>query len=240
MLTPVMVGDGWVTVSTALPLVDPPGPGLFTVNEPVAALSKSAAVNITCNATALTKTVGRGEPFHRTTELASKPLPVNVMVAGAPVGTSLGEIAERTGSGLVTFKGVCPDAPPPGEPFVTVTMFAELPAMLGAGSAACSSVELSRVVVSGAPFQFTTDEGTNPEPVTSSVTALEPATTLTGLTDFTTGWGLLTVNVATEETPPPGAGLETVTPAVEPLVSPEAGSVAVNTVAEVNMVDSAV
>jgi hypothetical protein len=236
MVTPVIVGTGGVTVSGVLPLVDPPGPGLLTVREPTLAFCRSAAIKTTCNVVALTKVVVRADPFHNTTELASKPVPMSAMVAAAPAATSLGEIDVTTGTGLVTSNVTALDAPPPGTGFDTVTIATEPLERLGAGNEAFISLELTSTVERAAPFQFTTDDGTKPAPAMSIVVAPDPAMTLAGLIDFTTGGGLSTVKLAAADTPPPGDGLETVTAAIEPFVKSAAGTVAAKAVAEVNVV----
>jgi hypothetical protein len=236
MVTPVIVGTGGVTVSGVLPLVDPPGPGLLTVRDPTLAFCRSAALKTTCNVVTLTKVVVRADPFHNTTELASKPVPVSTMVAAAPAATSLGEIDVTTGDGLDTSNSTALDAPPPGTGFDTVTIATELLERLVAGNEAFISLELTSTVERAAPFQFTTDDGTKPAPAMSIVVAPDPAVTLAGSIDFTTGGGLSTVKVAAADTPPPGDGLETVTAAIEPFIKSAAGTVAAKAAAEVNVV----
>ena len=73
---------------------------------------------------------------------------------------------------------------------------------------------LTKLVVRSDPFHRTTDPETNPEPLTVSVKARPPAVALDGESEVIDGAGLLMVNVAPLDVPPPGAGLNTVTVAV--------------------------
>lgn len=66
-------------------------------------------------------------------------------------------------------------------------------------NAACSKVELTKVVARVVPFTRTTELGAKPVPVTFKVRALLPAET-----EPPTGWGLLTVNVTCAEVNPSG------------------------------------
>jgi hypothetical protein len=92
------------TVRGEAGLVTADGPGLLTDNAPVPGLCRSAAVKFTVSTVVLTTVVGRGEPFHNATEFPSKPVPVIVIVAAAPGGTTCGEIEVITGVGLLTTK----------------------------------------------------------------------------------------------------------------------------------------
>ena len=68
----------------------------------------------------MTTVVGRAEPFHRTIEFPSNPVPVIVMVAGAFSGTDWGEMDVIAGVGLFTLKLAVAETPPPGVGFCTV------------------------------------------------------------------------------------------------------------------------
>ena len=88
--------------------------------------------------------------------------------------------------------------------------------MSPAGIAAVSWVALTTVVVRSTPFQRTRDALTKLFPVTVRVNAGPPAVTVPGATPVTLGTGLdpvpvETVNGRAPDTPPPGAGLATVT-----------------------------
>jgi hypothetical protein len=132
-----------VTVSVDPLLVEAEGPGLLTERLPVPWFCKSEALKATVRTVALTKVVGRDEPFHCTTELDSKPVPVMVMVAPVPEGTDFGEIEEMTGVGLFTRNVAALEIPPPGVGFCTVIWLVELPAKSEAGMLAVSEVELT-------------------------------------------------------------------------------------------------
>src|SRR5438552_1720837 len=82
--------------------------------------------------------------------------------------------------------------------------------------AAWSWVALPDVVVGSAPFQRTTDEPMKLLPVTLSVNAAPPATTVLGDREVSVGlgFGAVIVNVCGLDVPPPGAGVNTVTEAV--------------------------
>src|SRR5207245_4643866 len=64
------------------------------------------------------------------------------------------------------------------------------------------------------PLHCTRDELMKFVPVSASVKAASPATTLLGEIELSVGAGLLIVNVCALEVPPPGVGLKTVADAV--------------------------
>jgi len=190
MLTLWITGTGVkVTVSCAAGLVDAAGAGLLTVNDPVPWLCRSDALKATCKEVELARVVGRAEPFHNTTELDSNPVPVILIVAALPGTRYRGEIAVMTGTGLFTSNVAAVELPPPGPGFCTVTWLAELPVRSAAGIVAFTSVALTNVVVSGAPFQKIIEDVTKPEPLTSSKVSPDPASTLAGLTLVMAGTG---------------------------------------------------
>ena len=82
-----------------------------------------------------------------------------------------------------------------------------------------------------APFHCTVEAATNPLPVTVSVNAPDPATVEAGEICAVAGAGLLMLNVAAVDVPPPGAGFTTVTAAVPALVRSEAVIATVSCVA---------
>src|SRR5437667_291784 len=110
------------------------------------------------------------------------------------------------------------DVPPPGAGVNTVTDAVPCVAMSEAEIAAWSWVALPNVVVRSAPFQRTTDEPMKLLPVTLSVNAAPPATTVLGDREVSVGlgFGAVIVNVCALEAPPPGVGVNTVTDAVPP------------------------
>ena len=91
----------------------------------------------------MTKVVGRAAPLYITTEFASNPLPLTVMVAGTPWGTLRGESPVTAGVGLMIEKLDGSELPPPGDGFES-TRFATCPAASAdAGTTACRLVALT-------------------------------------------------------------------------------------------------
>src|SRR5829696_7257380 len=75
----------------------PPGVRTWITAEP--GLSTSVPSMAADSSLALTKDVGRGAPFHSTSEVASKSLPLTVSVSGPLAATTLsGEIEARLGT----------------------------------------------------------------------------------------------------------------------------------------------
>jgi hypothetical protein len=111
--------------------------------------------------------------------------------------------------------------------------------MLAFFTIAVSCVEDTNVVVNAAPPQLTTEPETNPVPFTVNVNCAPPTNVHVGLRELMLGAALI-VNVCAFDVPPPGAGLTTVIDAVPAVATREAGTVAVNCVAEINVVVSEV
>jgi hypothetical protein len=88
---------------------------------------------------------------------------------------------------MVKFTGL--EAPPPGAGLVTVTASVPVEAMLEAGIAAVSCVELTSVVVGAAPPKLTVEDATKFVPVIVSVKAAPPASALFGEIAVTVGVG---------------------------------------------------
>jgi len=86
--------------------------------------------------------------------------------------------------GTVTVKGRAFDVPTPGPGLETVTEAVVAEARSELGTSACNLSTLTNVVLSGVPFQFTTEVETNCVPFTVSVNPGEPGSTLDG----TRGW----------------------------------------------------
>jgi len=234
-----ITGTGWaVTVNWAAGLVDPAGPGLLTVSDPMPWFCRSTALRATCNTVVLTAVVGRADPFHNTAEFDSNPVPVIVIVAALPGATYRGEIALITGAGLFTSNVAATEIPPPGDGFCTVIRLAELPAKSAAGTVVFTSVALTNVVLSAAPFQATTENATKPDPLTAITVSPVPARTLAGFMLLMAGTGLLTEKSTPGDVPPPGDGLTTVNFAIVAVAELLAGKVALKDVAEPNVVAS--
>ncbi len=79
---------------------------------------------------------------------------------------------------MVKFIGL--EVPPPGAGLVTVTASVAVEAMLEAGMAAVSCVELTNVVAGAAPPKLTIEAATKFVPLIVSVKAAPPATVLFG------------------------------------------------------------
>ena len=93
----------------------PPGAGLTAVMPSDPALDRSADVNATVIAVALTSVAGRDAPFTRMPVPATKPVPTMLTtVAADPVFNALGERDVTEGAGFVTTRAIVPEAPPPG------------------------------------------------------------------------------------------------------------------------------
>ena len=84
----------------------------------------------------------------------------------------------------MTVNGTAFEVPPPGAGLKTVTEAVVATVTSEAGTVANSLLEVTKVVASVAPFQFTTEVETNPVPFTVRVNPGEPGTTLVG----TRGW----------------------------------------------------
>jgi hypothetical protein len=88
----------------------------------VMAPARSPAGTCALSDVAVTKVVVSETPFHCTSELERKLLPVTVTVRAAlPAGAFAGESAVMAGTGFPTVNTIAADAPPPGAGFTTVT-----------------------------------------------------------------------------------------------------------------------
>lgn len=142
--------------------------------------------------------------FHITMELDSKPLPVMVIVAALPVGTTCGEMDTIAGMGLLTVKVAAGDVPPPGAGFWTEIPAVLLPERLAAGRVAFSWVLLTNVVASAVLFHCATELDMNPEPESVITVSDVPAVTEVGVILETSGKGLpMGGGVVEPEEPPP-------------------------------------
>src|SRR5438876_1305741 len=168
---------------------------------------------------ALPNVVVRSAPFQRTTDEPMQLLPVTVSVNAAPPATAvLGdrEVSVGLGFGAVIVNVCGLDVPPPGAGVNTVTEAVPAVAMSAVVICAVSCVLLPNVVARWLPFHCTMDELMKFVPVSASVKAAPPATTLLGDSELSVGlgFGAVIVNVCAPEVPPPGVGLKTVTDAV--------------------------
>jgi hypothetical protein len=188
----VMVGTGSLTVKLAAPEVPPPGFGLVTVMLTVAALTRSLAGTCAVILVALENVVVSAAPFQLTTEPLTKLVPFTVNVNEAEPAVALAGESELIVGNPVPMENVLvPDVPPPGVGLVTVTFAVPELAISLAGTAAVICVAVTNVVVSAAPFHFTTELARKPLPLTVSVNAAPPADALVGSSEAITGAGLL-------------------------------------------------
>ena len=97
--------------------------------------------------------------------------------------------------------------PPPGEGLVAVIDRQPGPARSVAGMDTFTCVELMYDVDRLFPSHSTDVEGTNPVPVSVTLTAADPMVTWSGLMELMVGIGLPTVRGRLPEVPPPGWGL---------------------------------
>jgi hypothetical protein len=178
--------------------------------------------------------------LNATSDAATKLVPFTVSVKAAPPAAALlGDRLVIVGDGLLIVNGKLPEGPPPGAGVVTETFTVAAVRISAAVIAAVTCVALTNVVCAADPLKITTEVVVNPVPFTVSVNAAPPAVVLVGDSVVTVGAGLLTVNVAAADVPPPGAGLVTVTFTVPPVAMAVAGMAAVSCVALTNVVVTA-
>lgn len=175
------------------------------------------------------------------------PVTVNVNVA-APAVIADGEIETNVGTGLlptaVMVNGNELEVPPPGAGVITVTGAVPAVATRVLLTEAVNCNELMKTVVSGVPFQLIVELPIKFVPFTVNINEAAPAVTLAGESELTAGTGLVAivpiVNIAAFDVPPPGVPLNTVILAVPALAISEELTVAVNCVALIYVVVSAV
>ena len=170
--------------------VPPPGAGVNTVTVGVPAAAMSVDGMAAVSWVAETNVVARAAPFHRTTEPATKSVPVTVSVNPAsPATAAVGFSPVVVGTGLVMLKVCGFDVPPPGAGLPTVTCAVPAVAMSAAGMAAVSRVAETNVVARSAPFHRTTEPLMKFVPVTVSVNPGPPAVAVAGLRPVVAGTG---------------------------------------------------
>src|SRR5262245_2474615 len=97
----VRTGAG-MTVNSVAADVPPPGAGVTTVIGQAPATARSAADSVASNCVELTNVVGRGDPFHASTDDDVNLLPSTWTVTGAePATADVGDIDATTGAGLI-------------------------------------------------------------------------------------------------------------------------------------------
>ena len=168
------------------------------------------------------------------------------MLCGTPPSSSITQSALPAVSDLVASKRnffaveptglmvkfMVPELPPPG--VVLKTVIAAVPAVAtnAAPTGAVNCVLLIKVVVKATPFHLMTELFIKFVPLAVTVNAAAPAVTETGKMDNKEGTGLLPMGVMVKAaellTPPPGAGVTTVTGTVPAAATREALTEAVN------------
>jgi len=237
----VIFGGGTLIANFKAFDVPPPGAGFATVTVAVLTVAMSAAEMAACKLVFETNVVARVLPFHCTLEEAMKFVPVTVSTKPAsPAKTALGPSDATVGVGLSIVKLNALETPPPGAGVETVTIAIPPADRSAAVIAACKLVLETNVVVRAVPFHCTVEEAMKFVPVTVSTKPTPPASAALGPSDTTVGVGLSIVKLNALETPPPGAGVETVTMAV-PLAERSAAVIAAcKLVLETNVVVRAV
>src|SRR5439155_622927 len=201
-----------------------------------AAATSDAGIDA-CSCVPLTNVVDRAEPFQRTDDVLTNPLPFTVTINAGSPAVALDGVSDSTlGTGFSIVNVRSPDVPPPGAAVNTDTCDVPATATSDAGIDACSCVPLTNVVARAAPFQRTTEVLTNPLPFTVTVNAGSPAVALDGVSDSALGTGFAIVNVRSPDVPPPGAGVNTDTCAVPAAVTSDAGIDACSCVPLTNVV----
>jgi hypothetical protein len=130
-----------------------------------------------------------------------------IEIAALPARAEDGFTALTVGCGLapaLMVKLTALDVPPPGEGLETVKVAVPAATMSLAGIVAVRAVELSKVDVSGVPFQLTVEAVIKPEPVSMTVVAAAPAFAELGFALERTGKGFCEVvfEAGTDPEPP--------------------------------------
>src|ERR1700688_135833 len=185
--------------------------------------------------------VVRALPFHCTLEDGEKFFPVTVSVKLAlPATFELGLNNVILGGGTLIANGKPFDVPPPGAGLAMVTVAVPTVAMSAAEISARKMALETKVVARALPFHCTVEEAMKFVPLTVSKKAASPANAALGPSDSVVGIGLSIVKLSAPETPPPGAGVETVTIAIPPVAVSAAVTAACKLVVETNVVVRAV
>ena len=145
----------------------------------------------------MTNVVGLGAPFQLTTKPFTKSVPLTVSVNPLELQNAVEAGDNELNVGATIGNATAPDVPPPGGKVNTVTCAVPSAAISAAVTAALSCVALTNVVGRLLPFHRTTEQGTNPAPVTFKVNAAVPAVALVGTRVVTDGTGRDVVGAVT-------------------------------------------
>lgn len=122
----------------------PPGAGLNTVIMDEPGDTISAAGTAAVNLVAFTNVVVRAAPFHSTTDVLTKFVPVTVRVNAGPPGlANVGPSEPIDGTGLSVVNMTGEDVPPPGIALKTATESVPAAVISAAGTAAVICVALT-------------------------------------------------------------------------------------------------
>lgn len=128
------------------------------------------------------------------------------------------------------------EVPPPGDGLATAIVIVPVLAISAAVTASESCVAEMKVVVRSAPLNFTTEPAMKPVPAMFRVNAASPAKTVAGFRLVNEGAGLLMVNIASGESPPPGGGVFTESFKIAAVAKSATDNVVVSCVAEITFV----
>jgi hypothetical protein len=202
-----------VTASASADDTPPPGAGLKTVMESMAAVARLVAGIVAMSEKPLLKVEDTLAPFTCTIAVFAKFVPVTVKdKAGLPAMTPAGEseVSVGTGFALVTWSVRKFDGPPPGAGFDTEMEREPTAARRLAGRATVREVALTEDGVKAAVFTCTDAPFTKFMPITVRLSPAVPARTLVCDRDEIMGTGFRTGSKRVFDVPPPGAGFKTV------------------------------
>lgn len=200
----VRVGGGLAMVKATAFEAPPPGEGLTTVTALELGDAMSAAVMLAVNCVEFTNVVVRAAPSHCTIAPETKLLPVTVRVNAALPATAVAGLREViVGTGFGGTLIVKEDAAEVFPLLTTVICAVPEVAISAAAMLAVNWVAFTKLLVRADPFHCTVAPFENPEPLTVSVNAADPALTLPGESEEIEGTGdpsLHPIRLAREET----------------------------------------
>jgi hypothetical protein len=181
--------------------------------------------------------VVRLTPFHLTTEVEEKFVPVTVSVkAEPPAGAQAGLRLVMVRGGMRIENVSAFEAPPPGAGLKTVIGTFPVAVILAAGTVALNCVGEPKVVARSAPFRLTLDPETKSLPYTFKVKLGPSTVTAPGFKAVSTGTGLTMEKVIGFDWFLSGVGLMTVMLAVPRVAISEAEMVALTSVGDAYVV----
>ena len=139
----LITAAGLLMVNVLIMDVPPPGAGVKTVMAAVPALTTLPAGTVAFSWVLFIKMVESAIPFHCTTEVLAKLLPMQINVrVTAPEMTDTGEMELNTGIGALMLNVNDPEVPPPGVGLTTVMVAVPAFKTLVAGTKAVNCVLL--------------------------------------------------------------------------------------------------